>query len=61
MVVVSEKYPSKPPTDQQEQQWDNPADPEKAADARDVEQLKRQKKDADQKNNNITDKPLKKP
>lgn len=56
MVVISEKYPSKE-TPQQEQQWDNPANPEKAADERDLEQLKRQKKDVDQKNNNLTEKP----
>jgi hypothetical protein len=60
MVVVSKK-PLKPQTVQQEQHWDNPANPEKASDARDAEQLKRQKKDVEQKNSNLTDKPINKP
>ncbi len=58
MVLVSKEHSLK--EDQpanQEQQWDNPTNPEKASDERDIEQLKRQKKDADQKNENLTEKP----
>jgi hypothetical protein len=58
MVVVSEEYPLKEKQpENKEQQWDNPQNPEKAADERDIEQLKRQKKDVEQKNENLTEKP----
>lgn len=58
MDVVNEKSPLKEDqTPKQEQEWDNPTNPEKAADERDAEQLKRQKKDVDQKNDNLTEKP----
>lgn len=58
MVVVSEEYPLKEEQPaNKEQQWDNPQNPEKAGDERDIEQLKRQKKDVDQKNENLTEKP----
>ncbi|HCN82643.1 MAG TPA: hypothetical protein DIT07_03350 [Sphingobacteriaceae bacterium] len=58
MVLVSKKDPLKEEqTAQQEKKWDNPSNPEKAADERDIEQLKRQKKDVDQKNQNLTEKP----
>jgi hypothetical protein len=55
MVLTGKKIPLKE-KDQPEQQWDNQANPEKAGDERDIEQLKRQKKDVEQKNKNITDK-----
>ena len=57
MVVITEKKALKQNKMRPvEQQWDNPMNPEKSADERDIEQLKRQKKDAELKNKNITDK-----
>lgn len=58
MVVIREEDPLKEEeSSNKEKEWDNPQNPEKAADERDIEQLKRQKKDVDQKNENLTEKP----
>ena len=38
---------------QPEQEWDNPKNPEKAADTRDAEQLIRQKREAERRKNTI--------
>ena len=35
--------------------WENPSDPENAADNRDIEQLQRQKREADLRKNNLSD------
>jgi hypothetical protein len=37
------------------QDWQNPADPEKAEDQRDLEQLLRQKHEAERRKNNLSD------
>ncbi|EOR95723.1 hypothetical protein ADIARSV_1036 [Arcticibacter svalbardensis MN12-7] len=37
--------------------WENPSDPENASDVRDVEQLQRQKKEAEARKNNLSDHP----
>ena len=37
------------------QDWANPSDPEKAEDQRDVEQLLRQKHEAERRKNNLSD------
>ena len=57
MVVISKKDPSVQNDEAAlpEQSWDNPMDPEKAADERDIEQLKRQKKEAERRKENLTD------
>ncbi len=41
---------------EQEQSWENPNDPERASDIRDLEQLERQKKEAELRKNNLTEK-----
>lgn len=41
--------------EQDGQQWENPANPEKAGDSRDLEQLERQKKEAELRKSNLTD------
>lgn len=35
--------------------WNNPSDPENASDSRDIEQLQRQKKEAELRKNNLSD------
>jgi hypothetical protein len=54
MVVVNK---IRIPDDAEEngQDWANPANPEDAEDQRDVEQLIRQKKEAERRKNNLTD------
>lgn len=59
MVVVNKlKFPKslkegeKPAKD-----WDNPSEPEKANDQRDLEQLLRQKEEAERRKNNLTENP----
>ena len=37
------------------QDWENPSNPEKAEDQRDLEQLLRQKHEAERRKNNLTD------
>lgn len=59
MVVITKKIPLKRQETGREQQWGNPENPENAADERDSEQLKRQKKDVEQKNENLDKKPEK--
>lgn len=39
----------------EEQQWENPLNPEKPADARDQEQLERQYKEAKRRKDNLTE------
>ena len=57
MVVITKKTPPwKNEKAENGKQWDNPMNPEKAGDERDIEQLRRQKKDVEQKNRNITNK-----
>jgi hypothetical protein len=41
-----------PPT---EKEWENPKNPEKAADPREIEKLERAKEEADRRNENLTD------
>jgi hypothetical protein len=54
MVVVNKiKIPNE--EQQNGQDWANPADPEQAEDQRDVEQLIRQKKEAERRKNNLSD------
>ena len=38
-----------------EKDWENPRNPEKADDSRDLEKLERAKKEADRRNENLTD------
>ena len=38
-----------------EKNWENPMNPEKADDTRDLEKLERAKKEADRRNENLTD------
>jgi hypothetical protein len=51
---VTNKIPVDP-EDEKGKQWDNPAEPENAADARDAEQLARQKKEAELRKANLTE------
>lgn len=59
MVVVNNiKIPKEPKEGGREQQdWDNPSDPEHAEDSRDLEQLLRQKKEAERRNANLSEDP----
>lgn len=43
-------------TESEEQEWENPADPEKPSDARDKEQIERQYKEAKRRKDNLTEK-----
>ncbi len=45
--------------EKEEKDWDNPANPEKAEDDRDLEQLLRQKKEAERRKNNLSEDPEK--
>ncbi len=61
-MVVSNKLiiPKKEQEDSPEKEelsWENPSDPENASDTRDVEQLQRQKKEAEARKNNLSDNP----
>ena len=38
-----------------EKEWENPKNPEKAADPREIEKLERAKEEADRRNENLTD------
>ena len=40
---------------EQEKKWEEPKDPEHAKDQRDIEQLLRQKKEAERRKDNLTD------
>jgi hypothetical protein len=54
MTVVNKiKIPNS--TTEKGQDWENPANPEKAEDQRDVEQLLRQKHEAERRKNNLSD------
>ena len=58
MVVIVKKKPFeklKDESEKPEQHWDNPMNPEKAGDERDIEQLKRQKKEAERRKDNLSD------
>jgi len=58
MVVNKLKLPKNlKETEQPEVDWDNPSNPEKAQDKRDLEQLLRQKKEAERRKDNLTDDP----
>lgn len=52
---VTNKIPVPPEGEKDDKQWDNPAEPENAADERDDEQLARQKKEAELRKANLTD------
>ena len=53
MTVVNKiKIPNE--TTDKGQDWENPSNPEKAEDKRDVEQLLRQKKEAERRKNNLS-------
>lgn len=43
--------------DEENRDWENPGNPEKAADNRDVEQILRQKHEAERRHNNLSDTP----
>lgn len=59
MVVVNKlNIPKQDQADDQvkdELSWENPANPEKASDNRDIEQLQRQKREAELRKNNLSD------
>jgi len=58
MVVVNKiKIKDLKDDNQQEVDWDNPTNPEKAHDQRDVEQLIRQKKEAERRKENLSEDP----
>ncbi|PTQ95676.1 hypothetical protein C8P68_105182 [Mucilaginibacter yixingensis] len=52
-MVVIKNIP--PQHKEGEQEWENPANPEKPADARDKEQLERQYKEAKRRKDNLTE------
>lgn len=52
MVVIDKKNNANA---DEEQTWENPANPEKPADARDKEQLERQLKEAARRKDNLSD------
>lgn len=43
--------------DEENKDWENPANPEKAEDTRDMEQVLRQKHEAERRHNNLSDTP----
>ena len=53
MVVV--KKPNTSTDDKEEQSWENPKAPEQASDPRDLEQIERQKKEAEMRKDNLSD------
>ncbi len=53
MIAKKEKIKEE---ETEEKSWDNPADPVQASDERDVEQLKRQAKEAKRRRDNLSDK-----
>jgi len=53
MVINKIKVPDE--KEEQGQDWENPANPEKAEDQRDVEQLLRQKHEAERRKNNLSE------
>ena len=57
MVVVNKiKVPSELKDGETEKKdWDNPSNPENAEDERDMEQLLRQKKEAERRKNNLSE------
>jgi hypothetical protein len=56
MVVVNmKKSLEKDDAEVPEKSWENPLNPEGATDKRDLEQLKRQKKEAERGKENLTD------
>ena len=58
MNVESQNKPKEQPDTpaaEEVKTWDNPVNPEKAEDARDVEQLKRQMEEAERRKENLTD------
>jgi hypothetical protein len=59
MVVVNKlNIPGEDQTAEREKDelsWENPSDPENASDNRDVEQLQRQKREAELRKNNLSD------
>lgn len=58
MVVNKLKLPKDlKETDQREVDWDNPSNPENAQDQRDLEQLLRQKKEAERRKENLSEDP----
>ncbi|WP_374164420.1 hypothetical protein [Arcticibacter sp. MXS-1] len=57
MVVVNrvQVQDNKNNGENEEQKWENPKAPEQASDPRDIEQLERQKKEAEMRKNNLSD------
>ena len=57
--MINKPKPVKPKGGQgfppNEKDWENPKNPEKADDIRDLEKLERAKKEADRRNENLTD------
>ena len=54
MVDISKKNLQSDKKDHQEQTWENPKAPEETGDEREVEQLMRQKKEAERRYENLT-------
>ncbi len=57
MVVVNKMNVPKDEkeTNKEDQEWENPVAPEQASDPRDLEQLERQKKEAELRKSNLSD------
>lgn len=57
-MITNGKQPEKPAginEDKPEKTWDNPQNPEKAEDKRDLEQMKRLEEEAKRRKENLTD------
>jgi len=55
MIKKPTPGPYKKEENPREKDWENPRNPEKADDIRDLEQLERAKKEAERRNENLTD------
>lgn len=58
MATLSKQHhpdPSEEENQQHEKSWENPVDPESAGDEREIEQLERQKKEAERRHDNLSD------
>lgn len=56
MIKKPTTGPYKKEENPNEKDWENPRNPEKADDIRDLEKLERAKKEVDRRNENLTDK-----
>jgi len=55
-LIIPQKEQEENPN-KEDLSWENPSDPENASDTRDVEQLQRQKKEAEARKDNLSDNP----